>query len=272
MYCIKRVPNSRLQKEVQALKLLRNQDNLPTVGDLTAALENIPAGIHPESLWALEESLPYTVNLQWSDISSKNGYFEAIFQRRTSEKSPALKIAPPPEARRTILPLNRYATNPSLKKLSNKLIPQLRSFLKSKLPEYMVPPTFVFLGEMPLTPNGKIDRRALPNPIQNHLELELNYVAPRTPIEQELAQVWAEILRIERVGIRNNFFDLGGHSLLAIRAITRLQETLGVELSLKSFFQAPTVETLAEQVEALRYVQGAKIDFDTDEEREEFEL
>lgn len=272
LYCIKRIPNSRLQKEVQALKLLRNQDNLPTVGDLTAALENIPAGIHPESLWALEESLPYTVNLQWSDISSKNGYFEAIFQRRTSEKSPALKIAPPPEARKTTLPLNRYATNPSLKKLSNKLIPQLRSFLKAKLPEYMVPPTFVFLGEMPLTPNGKIDRRALPNPIQNHLELELNYVAPRTPIEQELAKVWAEILRIERVGIRNNFFDLGGHSLLAIRAITRLQETLGVELSLKSFFQAPTVETLAEQVEALRYVQGAKIDFDTDEEREEFEL
>lgn len=273
LYCLQGVPNARIQKEIQALKLLK-AGGLKTVADLLKALEEVPAGIDPESLWSLGDRLPYSVDIRWSDVSSENGSFEVIFTRLSSEKSPVLKIAPPPAARAASLPLHRYANSPFLKKVSHQLITQLRSFLKEKLPEYMVPATFVILGEMPLTPNGKIDRRALPSPMQNRLELESSYVAPRTPAEEEIANLWAEVLRVERVGIRNNFFDLGGHSLLAIRVIARLQEAIGVELSLRSLFESPTVEELAQKVEALRYLQqGAIINFDTDAEgREEFEL
>jgi amino acid adenylation domain-containing protein len=127
-------------------------------------------------------------------------------------------------------------------------ISDLRSFLQAKLPDYMVPAAFVLLETLPLTSNGKIDRRALPPPAPTRPELAAPFVAPRTPIEAMLAGIWAEVLRLERVGIHDDFFELGGHSLLATQVMSRLQRALRVELPLGVLFDQPTVAGLAEAV------------------------
>ncbi len=123
-------------------------------------------------------------------------------------------------------------------------VSELRSFLKDKLPEYMVPSLFVLLEAMPLTPNGKIDRKALPPPDTSRPDLEAAYIAPRTPGEQTLADIWAEVLGVERVGIHDNFFELGGDSILSIRVIARAAQA-GLHLTPKQLFQSPTVAGLA---------------------------
>jgi acyl carrier protein len=122
---------------------------------------------------------------------------------------------------------------------------ELRNYLKQKVPEYMVPSAFVTLKELPLTPNGKVDRKALPVPNKERPELGGTFVAPRTPVEEALAEIWAQVLGLDQVGINDNFFDLGGHSLLATQIISRLSNTFRVEVSLRSLFQAPTVADMA---------------------------
>ncbi len=126
---------------------------------------------------------------------------------------------------------------------------ELRAYLATRLPEYMVPGAFVVLEAFPLTPSGKIDRRALPTPDASDGEA---YAPPRTPAEEVLAGIYAGVLGRERVGARDGFFALGGHSLLATRAMSRIREAFGVEVPLRVLFEAPTVAALAEHVEGLR--------------------
>ncbi|HEX5725518.1 MAG TPA: amino acid adenylation domain-containing protein, partial [Longimicrobiaceae bacterium] len=126
----------------------------------------------------------------------------------------------------------------------------LRVHVRQSLPEYMVPSAFVFLDALPLTPNGKLDRKALPAP--ELAPAEEKYVAPRTPVEEVLAGIWTEVLRLERVGANDNFFELGGHSLLATRVVSRVRELFGVELPLRALFEGPTVAELAGRVEEMQ--------------------
>ncbi|MUH00714.1 amino acid adenylation domain-containing protein, partial [Scytonema sp. UIC 10036] len=123
-------------------------------------------------------------------------------------------------------------------------ISELRQFLKAKLPEYMIPGAFVVLESLPLTPNGKVDRRALPIP-ELDSTLLCQYVAPRTPTEEMLALLWAQVLKVELVGIHDNFFTLGGHSLLATQLVSRIRNMFKVELPLRELFAAATVAELA---------------------------
>ncbi len=127
-------------------------------------------------------------------------------------------------------------------------VSDLRHRLLATLPDYMVPGQFVFLERFPLTPNGKIDRLALPEPEAVRPSLEQSYEAPRTPFEQTLAEICGELLELDRVGIHDNFFALGGHSLLATRMVSRIHDALGVELPLRVFFERPTVAELAEYI------------------------
>ncbi len=128
-------------------------------------------------------------------------------------------------------------------------IGELKSYLQQKLPEYMVPPIFVVLDALPLTPNRKVDRRALPLPERKSPDLAGAYVAPRTHIEEMLVGIWAEVLGDTQVGIHDSFFDLGGHSLLATRVISRVREAYQVDLPLRHLFEALTVAGLAERIE-----------------------
>jgi acyl carrier protein len=114
-----------------------------------------------------------------------------------------------------------------------------------------VPSTFVPLDTLPLTPNGKVDRRMLSTIEHTHTEREKTYVAPHTPIEQVLAEIWAQTLGVERVSADDNFFELGGHSLLATRVLSRIEEVFPIDLPLRSLFEALTVVDLAERVEAI---------------------
>ncbi len=137
------------------------------------------------------------------------------------------------------------------------IITDLRQFLKQRLPEFMVPTIFMALETLPLTPNGKVDRKALPQPDLTNRE---TYVAPRTPIERQIADVWAEVLKLDRVGIHDNFFELGGYSLVGIQTIARLRQSLQVEILMSNLFELPTVAELADRVETLLWAaQSAQI-------------
>ncbi|MCC6179185.1 MAG: amino acid adenylation domain-containing protein, partial [Chloroflexi bacterium] len=130
----------------------------------------------------------------------------------------------------------------------------LRAFVSERLPEYMVPAAFVALDVLPLTPSGKLDRRALPAPSLDGLATGQEYAAPRTPAETLLAGLWTTVLGVERVGIRDDFFGLGGHSLLATRMLARVRAAFGVELPLRAAFETRTVAALAARIEAARAV------------------
>ena len=122
---------------------------------------------------------------------------------------------------------------------------ELRSHLKPKLPHYMVPAAFVLLEAMPKTPNGKVDKRALPAPTAADFAETQEYVAPTTNLRRKLARFWETILDKKPVGIRDNFFELGGHSLLAARLMHRIEQQMGERLPLAALLQAPTIEQLS---------------------------
>jgi aryl carrier-like protein len=138
-----------------------------------------------------------------------------------------------------------YLAGPSLEDTDLK---RVRELAAARLPAYMLPSACVLLTSLPVTANGKVDRRALPVPPGFRAELKATYMAPRTPLERQMAEMWAEVLKVERVGVEDNFFDLGGHSLTATRLVARLRSSLGVDIALRTLFETPTIAGLAEAV------------------------
>ena len=128
----------------------------------------------------------------------------------------------------------------------------LRAFVKDKLPDYMTPVAIVEMETFPLTPNGKVNRKALPAPEYTRIESGTAFLEPRTPTEEIIAAVWAEVLRLDRVGVHDNFFELGGHSLAATQVVARIRESLVVDLPLRALFEAPTVAGQSERIEDLK--------------------
>ncbi|NBR26717.1 MAG: hypothetical protein EBU08_23670, partial [Micrococcales bacterium] len=131
-----------------------------------------------------------------------------------------------------------------------EIVRGIREEIGKRLPEYMVPAHMVVIEKIPLTSNGKIDRKGLPDP-EVEISLADQYVAPRDEIEAKLCEIWSEVLGLERVGIHDNFFEIGGHSLLATRVISRIRSEYQIDLPLKEIFSSPTIGTLAEHVRGL---------------------
>jgi amino acid adenylation domain-containing protein len=172
------------------------------------------------------------------------GEIEAILRHHPQVREAAVMAQEDTPGKRLVAYLVAVQESLSLPKAS-----ELRHFLATKLPEYMLPSAFVFLEAFPLTSNGKLDRHALTALPLEQTEQNENYAAPGTSVEEILAQVWTQVLGLKQVGIYDNFFDLGGHSLLATRIIARLNSTLGIKLSFSNLFKSPTIAELATVIE-----------------------
>ncbi|MEM6755196.1 MAG: phosphopantetheine-binding protein [Cyanobacteria bacterium P01_C01_bin.38] len=120
----------------------------------------------------------------------------------------------------------------------------LKAYASEKLPLYMVPSSWMYLDTMPLTPNNKVDRRALPKPTNN----SINYIAPRNFIEEALIEIWQPLIKVEKIGVKDNFFDLGGHSLIAAQIHTQMRKIFSIDLSLKDLFESLTIEKTAQLI------------------------
>jgi acyl carrier protein len=172
--------------------------------------------------------------------------------------------------------LRAYTNDPWRAKFARVLAPELRRHLAERLPEHMIPAAFVPLDTLPLTLNGKIDRRALPPPEHagEAAGAEHDYAEPWTPVEAQLTALWQELLAVQEIDVRESFFSIGGHSLLAVQLVSRIRDAFGVELPLRALFETPdaaTVTRLAEYVEALRLVATGDWN-DVGDEREQGEL
>ncbi|WP_256875332.1 non-ribosomal peptide synthetase [Nostoc sp. C052] len=241
------VPNARLMSAIKTAEWLSDVKGFKTVGQIRKALQELENfGVDPEDFYAL--NVPYSVDITWS-YSSTEGHYDVAFVRQDEV------------SKRTIFPysttLSRswqsYANNPLQTKAARKLVPQLQNYVAQKLPEYMIPSDFVVLESLPLTANGKVNRRAL-RAFHNGIKPQLpeNYIAPRTPVEQELVKIFVEVLGLKSVGIYDNFFELGGHSLLATQLVSRVRDALHVELPLRSVFEASTIAELSKVVESFK--------------------
>ncbi len=241
---VRRIPNARLCRDLTALRLL-HQGRAATAGALRLAAHPDGAGVDPQDLWELAGELGRRVAVTWSAGAGAEGFCDALVL--PSAAAPAVVTFPP--AALPAEPWSRYANSPRAAKPDGHLTPALASHLRDRLPSYMVPAAFVVLDALPLTPSGKVDRRALPAPGR---EARAAYRAPRPGSEEKLAQIWSEILAVDRIGADDSFFALGGHSLVATRLMSRLRRRLGIDLPLRTLFEAPTVAGLAERIDRAR--------------------
>ncbi|MBD2605305.1 amino acid adenylation domain-containing protein [Scytonema hofmannii FACHB-248] len=245
---IRHVPNARILADVKAIELLASSNALQNVAQLRESLREITqAAVDPEDIWALSAELPYTVEINWSN-SGDDGHYDVVFKRVTPQLLTDRQSKGVDTSDKKGSDWSVFANNPTQENATQQLVPQLRSYLKANLADHMIPSSFVIMDSLPLTPSKKVDRRSLPEPNQTRPDLEVAYVAPRNSIEQQLAQIWEQVLAIEPIGIYDNFFELGGHSLLAPQLLTQMEEVFQVKLSLMYLFEKPTVAGLAEVI------------------------
>ena len=242
---IRGVLNARVIKAVQTAAWLADEEGPKTAGQMQQALERLEPGIEPEDWWHMETELPYKIEIRWSELGIDR-YDVTCLRHLPSEPITQTVLRLKSSADR---PWHTYANQPLQTQLARRMIPQLRSYLEQKLPDYMVPSAFVVLEMLPLTTNGKLNRRALPKPEVSRGGLTGTYVEPRSPIEAKLASLWTELLGLKRVGIHDNFFELGGHSLLVTQLSSRIRDGFGVELPLRQLFEAATISQQTQIIE-----------------------
>ncbi len=239
---VRNIPNSRLDTE--RLLLERMTSRGITLGEIRAELAGTGAeeGVDPEDLWRLEENSSYSVAIvpgNGDDPTGCNAFF--VRKELVSDKRIPYAIDRVVQERRA---WSSYATNPIQEKIvarfMQRTVPQLRNWLQQKLPDYMIPAAFVPMESLPLTLNGKLDRAALPSPDQYGGPGD-DFVAPTSPLEMLIAEVWSEVLGVAQVGLNDNFFEIGGHSLMAMQVIARLRELFQVQLPLRILFETPTI-------------------------------
>ncbi len=223
------IPNARLRPFTHLLRRLA-EDPRATVAALRREVTDSPVAdaADPEELWLLGQETGYRIDLDWS-AHDADGLLDLVARRADADGPlpPAPRRAPhaPQEP-----PRWEAYVNGAERRRAARLVPGLRTALARSLPDYMLPSAFVLLPALPLTPNGKIDRKALPAPDTARGDLRSAYVAPRGPVEEVVAGIWAEVLGLDRVGVLDDFFDLGGHSLLSTRIVARLRDAFRTDV------------------------------------------
>jgi amino acid adenylation domain-containing protein/thioester reductase-like protein len=248
---IRGVANRRLCRDLAAERLIDRSQSSQQVEALQEALNQQESeGQDPELFWELGDAHGYETRVSWN-VGCKDGTFDVDLTDRLC----AVVEMPVPEldayqAERSAATRERegsYANDPWGYHLKQQLVPRLRDYLRAKLPPYMVPDAFVMLESFPLTPNGKLDRRALPAP-ELGLYSNRQYDAPQGGVEEALAEIWQGLLRIERVGTQDNFFEIGGHSLLAIRMLSKVNQSFASNLSVLDAYNSPTIRELGTRI------------------------
>jgi acyl carrier protein len=241
---IRNVPNARLDEETAAAPWLREAGPDETMSQLRAYAAAQPRrGVEPEDLQTLEE-LGYRVELSWFNTDAA-GACDVVFTRGDLAASPALFAAAGLQATKGD-GLSYYCNHPRRAKLDRILIPEIRQFLKEKLPHYMMPAVFTVLEKLPLSPTGKIDRRALEQlPVTLDPATGEDLPAGRNPLERMLLEAWADALNLGRVGLDGDFFELGGDSLKAVELTLRLERQLNRTIRPVALLHAPTVARFA---------------------------
>ncbi|KAA8889619.1 amino acid adenylation domain-containing protein [Nocardia colli] len=242
------IPHAGLTGQMEAANRIRSGDPVPVTGQivpLAVGFEGIVAdstaridmGVVPEDLHRLGQQLGYVTTVTWS---AQPGHMDAVFVDTATARDRALAdayLAPGPVSDPSV-----YANHPH----AGLLAAEVRRWAAERLPEFMVPATVLVIDSVPLTPNGKLDRTALPDP---EMLSANDYREPRTDRERTLAELFAEILGLPRVGIDDDFFELGGHSLLATRLTSRIRAVVGVDVPVRLIFDAPTVALLAPRLD-----------------------
>ncbi|MFI6442941.1 amino acid adenylation domain-containing protein [Streptomyces sp. NPDC050759] len=230
------IPNARVADATKAAAPYQ-----ATLGAESRLLGGAGAPVDPADLYALAEECGYEAHLSLCSAASPAAFDAVLVPRKQGETR--VDFGPPAAAgteRLTNHPIGRRV----VRKAEERLVPELRAHLAEVLPDYMIPSRIVTLTELPLNANGKVDRAALPALENDRPDLTEEYVAPRTELEERLAEVWAEVLHVQRVGVRDNFFELGGDSILSIQMVAGARKA-GIHLKPKDVFEHQTVAELA---------------------------
>jgi pristinamycin I synthase-3/4 len=231
---VRHIPDRRVANALNTARLLAKAPADARVGELQNAISDAPAE-DPDEVMRFARSLG--VEIIWRNFGNE-GVYDAIFNPRWRSAE-----------RLDDLPATRYArfTNTPVKNTTGaEFVQELKVHLGRMLPDHMVPQSIVVMKSLPLTPNGKLDRRQLPLP-----ESAVNpktYSAPRTPEEEVLCEIFAQVLGVERIGVKDNFFEIGGHSLMATRLTSRIRALLGAEIPVRTVFEAPTAAQLVKRL------------------------
>lgn len=253
------IPNGRLSKDAAIYQwMLKNshENEQKTIGELRTVLNNIhePKGFNPADFYAIAEEIGLEVSISYSP--GKVDCFDVCFYPAGSGKS----MAPSMPIVNDLLGRDNHPSwiDPLKNRLTKLLISQLKQRLEEKLPEYMCPSAFMILENFPLTPSGKLDRRALPIPDRDLIINQQSLVPPKTPTEYKLSQLWMDVLGIDKIGVTEDFFHLGGHSLLATKLVSRIREEFNVALPLRSIFEYSTIARLGDEIDCLIDVNTTK--------------
>ena len=245
------LPNARVQQELRAVDALQAANEQTKIEELRETLKSAPTGIEPEDLWALGAANKRKTTILPS-TSGSLAKMDVIFGPVDQESKMAAwegRADRPPVA---------YTSQPFFESKQKPLVTDLRAFLEKNLPDYMVPSFFEILPALPQTPNGKIDRKALPKPSGQTVTADKPYVAPRNPVETKLAEVWQQALGREKVGIHDNIFEIGGDSLLIFQITARANQS-GLPVSLRQVFQLRTIAELAAALNATPSNEGTPV-------------
>lgn len=254
--CVTGVPNARVARDVRLVSLLSGESGPRTVGEWReSADDGSHAAIDPEVFFRWADDLPYDVWVQ-SARSGRGEHFDVLFVKKGGEEAPSVRpLWEPASGVPQAESFDRLTNHPLSALHAPNLADELRAFARKRLPDYMVPSRFVLIEEFPMTPNKKIDRRALAQlAAEDRRDGEL--VLPRDAVELRVSKIWSELLNGRTVGVTDNFFDLGGHSLLAVRLMARIQQEFAVKLPLKVLLEQPTVEHVANVIRSEREQTG----------------